>query len=67
VPVSGGFVTEFVFLDLSVEGGEPDIEQSGGFRLITAGVVQDSLDMKFFDACKIEGGQGARRPEGGDL
>ena len=51
-----GFVAELVFFDLPVEGGKPDIEQAGGLRLITAGMVQHSLYMKFFDAGEIEGG-----------
>src|SRR3981189_910645 len=56
IPALRGFVAKLVFFDLSIEGGEPDIEQAGGFCLIAAGMVQDPLYMKFFNAGEIEGG-----------
>ena len=40
-----GFVAELVFFDLAVKCGEPDIEQPGGFGLVTTGVVEHALDM----------------------
>jgi hypothetical protein len=50
-----GFVTEFIFVDLAVERGEPDIQEAGGLRLISPGMVQHPLDMQFLDAGEVKG------------
>ena len=50
-----GFVGEVVFFYFSVEGGESDIKETGGFGLIAFGVIEDPLDVEFFHAGQVEG------------
>src|SRR5258708_7062744 len=54
-PGASGGDRDPVFLDLAVERGQPDVEETGGFGLITTGMVQHALDMQLFDTGKVEG------------
>jgi len=61
-----GLVAEVVFFYLTIEGGEPDVEEAGGFGLIAFCVVEDPLDVEFFYAGEVECGEGAAGSWGGD-
>src|ERR1700730_12782958 len=60
-------VAELVFFDLPVQRRQPDIEQAGCFRLISPGVVEDTLYMQFLYARQVECRQWPRRPGAGNL
>src|SRR6185312_8760401 len=52
------FATQFIFFYFPVKGGQPDVEETRGLGLVAAGMIEDTLNMKFFDAGQIEGRNG---------
>jgi hypothetical protein len=61
------FVSEAVFFDLTIERSQSDIEQAGRLGLISFRVIEYPLDMEFFHAGQVKGGQRAIGLETGDL
>ena len=66
-------VAEMVFVNFPVECGEADIQKTGGFRLITLGVIENPLYMQLLHAGQVKcreraGGSGTGIPElGGQI
>lgn len=42
-----------IFLNLAIEGGQPDLEQAGGFGLVAAGIVEDFYYMAALHAFQV--------------
>jgi len=47
-------VAEMIFVNFPVERGEADIQKTGGFRLVTLGVIENPLYMQLLHAGQVK-------------